>query len=155
MKSKFAIMTPDVVGLRWLCESDARTFSVWEKNERPYPWMPNHFIDTIHSTHQKTLVWETKDLLIGFVVVQIVEAEAYLLNVMVNPEKRGMGFGFQLLSKALDWVRQAGGRFLFLDVDPMNKAALRLYKKLDFETFGRRPRAYPRGEDSILMRKTL
>jgi [ribosomal protein S18]-alanine N-acetyltransferase len=149
------IIAPDVCGLRLMREEEAQTFAWWEKSERPYPWTPAHFTDTLNSPFQRTVVLEEGGELLGFAAVQVIGKEAYLLNIMVNPLKRGIGIGKRLLTLVSAWVGRCGANFLFLDVDPANKAALRLYQSLDFVHTGKRIGAYPRGEDSILMRKEL
>ena len=88
-------------------------------------------------------------------MVQIVQSEAYLLNIMISHEKRRHGYGKTLLQKIMRWLKESGVNKLVLDVDPENLPAVFLYKKVGFHTLARRTKSYPNGEDSLLMNKDL
>ena len=127
----------------------------WEKAERPYPWASKHFEDTLTSQVQQTLIWESPAQLLGFAVLQIIQAEAYLLNIMTSPRNRRTGLGFTLMGKVVQVCRASSAENIFLDVDPHNTAAFGLYKKFGFEAMGRRMKAYPNGEDAVLMKRKI
>ena len=76
------------------------------------------------------------------------DAEHEILNVVVEPSRRGQGIGSKLLKTLL-----AGRRGLwFLEVREGNTAALRLYKSFGFIDFGRRKGYYQKPyEDAIVM----
>ncbi len=148
-------MDPQKFGFRFLKEEDIPIFCEWEKNERPYPWVAAHFKEALNSTAQRALVMENKKSILGFVVVQRISDEAYLINWMVNPFYRRQGWGRLILEKLFSWLHESGVPILMLDVDPLNTAALGLYKKAGFELVENRPKSYPGGEDSYLMRKKL
>lgn len=134
---------------------EAALFAEWEKKERPYPWTKDHFLETMNAGSTQTLVLEEEGQAAGFIVVQLVETEAYLLNIMVSPLKRCQGKGQEMLEKALQWIKGKGGTEVFLDVDPKNTHAVDLYRKMNFKTVAERPRAYPDKEDAMMMKKTI
>ncbi|MCB4755831.1 MAG: GNAT family N-acetyltransferase [Elusimicrobia bacterium] len=141
--------------LRRMRPDEAEVFSAMEKGERPYPWSRNNFLETLHSDHVTPLVWEGDRGIYGFGVVQIVGEEAVLLNLMIVPGHRRQGRGMELLNKMSLWSKSNGARVLFLDVDPGNEPAAQLYRKVGFEIVDRRPRGYPGGESSWIMKKEL
>lgn len=80
-----------------------------------------------------------------------------VLGLEVLPEFRGRGLGEALLAHALEACR---GRFEAVDLSviPANERAARLYRKLGFRIYGRRPKAFQRGgtyHDFILMLKPI
>ena len=135
--------------------SEAKLFADWERAERAYPWTELHFIETFNSKTSQTIVLESGGEPIGYAALQIVKDEAYLLNIMVARARRKSGIGFSLLSKAAEIAKAGAASWLALDVDPANTAAVALYEKFGFKMLSRRAHAYPHGEDSIIMRKTL
>jgi [ribosomal protein S18]-alanine N-acetyltransferase len=149
------MIVPEIHGLRPMQKAEAAKFAEWERLERPYPWKETQFLETLNSSSQQTLVWEEEKALIGFGVLQIVQTEAYLLNIMIKTERRGQGKGKELLKKLIDWSRSCGATAFFLDVDPNNRPAMALYKSAGLRVSGHRPHGYPGGEESLLMRIEL
>lgn len=148
-------ISPDVLGLRFLEQSDIFILVDWEAKERPYPWNKEHFEVTLKTPTQKTLIWEEEGRLNGFIVIQLIGDEGYLLNIMSDPRRRGGGLGKTLMKKGLEWAKLNGAKKFFLDVDPLNIPAFKLYKSFGFEIIERRKSGYPHGEDSLLMRKEI
>jgi ribosomal-protein-alanine N-acetyltransferase len=138
--------------LRDLRSGEETMFARWEAADRPYPWTAAQFRP---GGAARVLVWEDDGRPLGFGVLQVVEEEAYLLNLMVDPEFRRRGTGAKLLQKVMIVARDHGARRLVLDVDAANGPALSLYAKAGFQTLDRRRAAYPRGEDAIVMKKDL
>jgi len=60
------------------------------------------------------------------------EGTAIFLNVVVDPERRGEGFGRAVMHAALNWTSQMGATYAALQVLADNDAALALYRKLGF-----------------------
>ncbi len=148
-------MLAEGFGLRLMKPEEAAIFSDLEITERTYPWSKESFLDTLRSDTSRPLVWEGADGIIGFGVVQVVEGEAYLLNIMILPRHRRQGRGRELLSMIFDWAKSRGAERLFLDVEQTNSPALKLYEAAGLDVVGRRPHSYPGGEDSIMMKKDL
>ncbi|MCM2293519.1 GNAT family N-acetyltransferase [Allorhizobium sp. BGMRC 0089] len=57
---------------------------------------------------------------------------AGLVQLVVNPDYRGRGEGFELTYAALRWARLRGARLAWLQVTANNSSALSLYRKLGF-----------------------
>lgn len=63
--------------------------------------------------------------------------KSFVWGVYVAPEARGQGVGARLLSHVLDHARTAfGSRQVNLGVNTRNEAAIALYRKLGFVTYG-------------------
>jgi ribosomal-protein-alanine N-acetyltransferase len=101
------------------------------------------------------LVLDSGGVASGFAAIHLLNDEAHLLNLMVDPALRRQGIGSQVLRDLFDWLKEAGARTLTLDVDPANRAAVSLYEGAGFVVLERRSRSYPGGEDALVMRKAL
>lgn len=62
---------------------------------------------------------------------------AYIANLAVDREHRGLGIGKQLIDRCAGVAKQWGFAFIYLHVMAENQSALHLYAKLGFETIGR------------------
>ncbi|MDZ4840861.1 MAG: ribosomal protein S18-alanine N-acetyltransferase [Hyphomicrobium aestuarii] len=86
----------------------------------------------------------------GFVLAQLAGDEAEILSVGVAPRFQRRGVGKKLIDGLIRAAAKAEARRLFLEVGVDNKAALRLYEKLDFKRVGIRPKYYQRrGEPPV------
>ena len=61
----------------------------------------------------------------------------------------------QRLATAIDALRKAGAKQLFLEVDEANEAARSLYQSLGAVAVGRRPRYYEHGADADIFSLAL
>ena len=89
----------------------------------------------------------------GFVVAHRIGSECEIENIVVSPGSQRRGFGNILLRELLNRVQQTGCRAVFLEVRESNRAARRLYEKLDFLEVGRRVNYYSQPqEDAVVYR---
>lgn len=95
----------------------------------------------------------------GFVLSRVVLDEAEILTVAMANEARGRGYARSLLAAHLDALARAGARLVHLEVEDGNAPALAAYRRLGFETVGRRegyyrkPGAPPAA--ALTMRRTI
>jgi len=61
---------------------------------------------------------------------------AYVVNVSTLKEFRKRGIATHTMISLMEWCRTQGMRYMALDVESDERAALNLYKKLDFMEFG-------------------
>lgn len=81
---------------------------------------------------------------LGFIVGQVAADEAELLMLAVRTEARRQGIAMRLIEALAKSARAAGARVLYLEVAADNRAALALYRKLQFTDRGRRQGYYVR-----------
>jgi ribosomal-protein-alanine acetyltransferase len=81
--------------------------------------------------------------------------EVHLLNVAVHPERRGRGYGRQLVAAVTAEAEASGARVVFLEVRSGNVVARRLYRTLGFRDLGVRRGYYGPGQDAIVMELRL
>ena len=60
------------------------------------------------------------------------ERQAYILDIVVRPDRRGQGIGTKLMEKAHEYAREKGLRYIGLTVASGNESALNLYRKLGY-----------------------
>ena len=128
-----------------------------ERESNPYPWTARNFSDCIEKGYY-SMVLEDKERLVGFAIMAISSEESHLLNIGVNIDFRGSGFGEQILKKMIIAAEVMGSKKIILEVRVSNKIAYRLYEKLGFHEIGERKKYYrlPEGrEDAYVMSKTL
>lgn len=73
----------------------------------------------------------------------------HVWGMIVASDARGQGIGRAVLSVLLDHARAAGLRQLHLGVGAYNAAAIHLYRRLGFCTYGTEPRALHIGNQDI------
>ena len=128
-----------------------------ERESNPYPWTARNFSDCIEKGYY-SMVLEDKEKFVGFAIMAISFEESHLLNIGVNKDFRGSGFGEQILKKMIIAAEVMGSKKIILEVRVSNKIAYRLYEKLGFHEIGERKKYYslPEGrEDAYVMSKTL
>ena len=128
-----------------------------ERESNPYPWTARNFIDCIEKGYY-SMVLEDNERLVGFAIMAISSEESHLLNIGVNKDFRGSGFGEQIMKKMIIAAEVMGSKKIILEVRVSNKIAYRLYEKLGFHEIGERKKYYrlPEGrEDAYVMSKTL
>jgi ribosomal-protein-alanine N-acetyltransferase len=90
-------------------------------------------------------------IIVGYIGIMHVLDEGEISNIAVHPDYRGQGAGFQLLTAALEYCRNAGIKTLHLEVRPSNSSALALYSKCGFVRSGLRRGYYADNcEDALL-----
>ena len=128
-----------------------------ERESNPFPWTARNFSDCIEKGYY-SMVLEDKEKFVGFAIMAISSEESHLLNIGVNKDFRGSGFGEQILKKMIIAAEVMGSKKIILEVRVSNKIAYRLYEKLGFHEIGERKKYYrlPEGrEDAYVMSKTL
>jgi [ribosomal protein S18]-alanine N-acetyltransferase len=95
----------------------------------------------------------------GFAVGRVAGAEAELLTLAVDPERRRQGIARSLLLRFEAGVHDRGAARIFLEVAATNDAARCLYARQGYQEVGRRPGYYSaRGRpalDALVLSKTL
>lgn len=95
----------------------------------------------------------------GFVMSRVAADEAEILSIVVAGGQRRSGLGQMLLRAHLAQLAARGIARLFLEVEEGNGPAIALYRRLGFETVGRREGYYPKPDGNraaaLVMRRDL
>lgn len=128
------------LNFRSMTEADVATVAALEQRVQSHPWRDGQFIQSLAS-HQCSII-EYRQQLIGFCIMQPVLDEANLLLMAVDPDYQGQGYGYQLLSYAMQRLGPACSQ-IFLEVRESNLAAIKLYQKIGFDQIDLRKNYYP------------
>lgn len=102
-----------------------------------------------------TSVAEWDGRLAGFAALSQQGRRAWLDAIAVTLRCRGRGAGRALLERVVQQARERGATSLGLATADSNVAALALFLHQGFRVTERKARYYPRGQDAVLMTKTL
>ena len=141
--------------------SDIETVAGIERNCFPTPWRTSAFIEELSLTD--AFDWVVKDTedhhsnaIIAYLCSRLICHDMYILKIAVTPKRQRQGIATWLLKKCFMLASERDTRAAFLDVRPTNVPAIKLYKKLGFQTVGIRPNYYTETrEDALVMRKRL
>ncbi len=89
--------------------------------------------------------------LVGYAGCLVVDGEAQILKVGVDPARRRRGIACELLAHVADDARNLGAETCMLEVRASNEDAQAFYRALGFEEAGTRPGYYSDKEDAVLM----
>lgn len=87
--------------------------------------------------------------------VAIRERAGHIMNLAIDPSRRGRGIATLLLQRALSHLSGADAVRAELEVRIGNEAAIQLYRKHGFEIERRIPHYYRGGDDAYLMSRRL
>lgn len=113
------------------------------------PWSEGIFTDEL-SAPGRVYLAAADGRLIGFGGVMVVDDEAHLTNLLVVPERRGLGIGRRLLVALIEAAIDLGARHLTLEVRVGNQAARSLYSSIGLAPVGVRPSYYGH-EDALIL----
>ena len=91
----------------------------------------------------------------GYVFARALGDEGEILNVAIQPDKRGRGLGRRLLEASLAHLRGSGVRAVYLEVRASNIGGQDFYRRMGFQEIGRRRSYYdkPREDALVLTRE--
>lgn len=135
--------------------TEARLDAVVEIERRAYehPWTRGNFSDSLRSGYQAQLLCAGPTLVGYFVAMRGVD-EVHLLNITVDPQYQGQGWGRVMLDALALWSRAQGAQWLWLEVRTGNLRAQQVYLRYGFRRVGERRNYYPARngrEDAIVM----
>lgn len=117
-----------------------------EFNSGNYETLEKNFDSEIY----KFFVLVEENKVCGFLYYLIVDYDAEIIDVMVDNEFRGKGYGEALLMFGNAEMKKIGKTGVMLEVSASNFVAQNLYKKLGFTEISRR-KDYYGTEDAIVM----
>lgn len=137
--------------------SDLTTVVINERCGYSHPWTEGTFIDCLNAEYECWLfIFERRN--IGHGILSVAAGESHLLNVCINPEFQGQGFGRLLVEHMLKRARYRRAERIFLEVRPSNRVAYKLYENMGFNEIGVRKDYYPAldgREDALVLAMEL
>ncbi len=104
----------------------------------------------------KCFVYELDDNVVGFIVADIFEDRAEIIDIVVDVLYRNRKIGDELLKHVINLSKNNGCDNITLEVKVDNSIAIKLYKNNDFKTVSIRKRYYSNGSvDAYLMLRKL
>lgn len=127
-----------------------------EKSCFSKPWSKENILSEMEKDDSLFLGMTDGDRLIGYLSINTVLDEGYILNVAVDHEYRRKGVATELFKRLFEIAQEKDLSFITLEVRSCNTGAVSLYAKLGFEEVGRRKNYYSDpSDDALLMTKYL
>ena len=152
-----AVIKPRYLAYRPMGPSDVPAIMEIEKRAYPHPWTTGIFRDCLRAGYTG-MVAEKEKSIVGYCMMSVAAGEAHLLNICIDPQEQGNGYGRQLLDYMMSLVRDKCVETVYLEVRASNDAAQKLYLNSGFNEIGFRPNYYPNGkerEDALVYARTL
>jgi ribosomal-protein-alanine N-acetyltransferase len=124
-----------------------------ERRAYDHPWTRGNFADSLRSGYQAQLLTAGGTVLGYFVAMRGVD-EVHLLNITVDPQYQGQGWGRVMLDALALWSRSQKAQWLWLEVRTSNTRAQQVYLRYGYRRVGERKNYYPAQhgrEDAIVM----
>lgn len=129
-----------------------------DKNSNRSPWSLYDYQQSFKDDKHFLMGLFDEDQLIGFCVYSIVLDEAEILQLVVQKNSQGNGYGYTILNNICAILSEQNITQLFLEVMVGNNIAINLYQKIGFNIIGKRKNYYNidgKRFDAILMAKTF
>ncbi|MBN2299957.1 MAG: ribosomal protein S18-alanine N-acetyltransferase [Acholeplasmataceae bacterium] len=78
-------------------------------------------------------VYELNKEVVGYIGFRAIDENAEMMNFCFDPEYQGQGFGTELLTYAIDYLKELGVKQLSLEVRKNNRQAQAVYEKFGFK----------------------
>ena len=140
---------PEGLGL-----ADAAALAALEGACFPDAWDASAFAAALARPHVRAFGIRDGDHLAAYGVFHFLGDEFEVINIAVDPARRGQRLGSHLFAHVLQQADKAGMLQGHLEVRAGNEPAKRLYLRHGFAVVGVRKRYYPdTGEDALVMRR--
>ena len=143
--------------VRALSTADLDRVMEIEQSAYPFPWTRGIFEDCLRVGYDCRGL-RIGHALVGYSVQTRAAGECHLLNLCIEPDWQGRGYGSLLLEQSILLAKAQECSSMFLEVRPSNRAGIALYHKRGFRIVGERPdyyRASHGREDALIMRFEL
>ncbi|MGA8261512.1 MAG: ribosomal protein S18-alanine N-acetyltransferase [Arenicellales bacterium] len=128
-----------------------------ERAAYDFPWSGAIFSECMNAGYICRVCWDNAAL-VGYGIMSIGAGECHVMNLCVDPEQHGNGYGSLLMTDLLAIARRSHAQIAFLEVRISNQRAHLLYRHLGFNEVGIRRNYYParKGrEDAYVLARTL
>ena len=137
--------------------ADVLSVGLIERQSFSDPWGSREFTTALESPQTIFLVAaDSLGIVCGYAIAIAVADEAEILNLAVQPERRGERIGSRLLDAALAELGSRGATNVYLEVRESNETARRLYESRGFDEVSRRRRYYRNPvEDALILQLAM
>ncbi|QYJ80532.1 ribosomal protein S18-alanine N-acetyltransferase [Shewanella acanthi] len=125
-----------------------------ENKAHSHPMTEGNLVDCFGHLYRVFGLKQHDGQLLGFAIIQQIVDEVTLLDICVDPELQGKGYGRLLLDEVIASAHSYSAVVVMLEVRESNLSARGLYQKQGFVETGRRKDYYSTQdgkEDAILM----
>lgn len=143
------------IEVRPMTEADLDQVLTIETASFPAPWSRDHFKNELEARHSFPYIAEMDGSIAGYACLMSLFEEAQILDIAVDPLRRGQGIARMLLDHAISVALEKGAEVLSLEVRASNSAAISLYERCGFVRTGLRQKYYEDRDDAVLMEKRL
>ena len=140
-------MSDSELVIRKMTDEDAANLAAIEEETFSMPWKVSDFLEMNAHDEVTYLVAELNGTIIGGCGIMNVAGDGEITNVVIRKEYRGRGYAYQMLQRLLEEGEKLGATDFTLEVRVSNEPAIRLYKKLGFESAGIRPGFYDKPKE--------
>lgn len=138
------------IQIRKMVIADIPVVAELERAVYPQPWSMRVFVDELGLDSRTYVVAVADDSIVAYAGLLIVEDDAHITTVAVDPQARQKRIGTHLMINLVDRALAIGAKHLTLEVRVSNSAARRLYERFGFAPVGVR-KDYYRDEDALVM----
>ena len=141
MKIEISPMTAetahDVAALEAKCFSD--------------PWPYESFINTLSNEHAAYFTCYDNSRFVGYIGMYNLIDEVSVINVAVDPDFRGKGYGTLLMERAQDYACGHGCPVITLEVRESNIPARTLYEKCGYQPYAVQKNYYTNPKENAVL----
>ena len=139
------------VEIRPMTRGDIASVATLEREVFSQPWSARVFYDELAMLNRSYLVAVGEDgTIIGYGGLLLVERDAHVTTVAVDPEARRNRLGTRLMLALVERALRSEASHLTLEVRVSNSSARQLYERFGFAPVGRRKNYYE-DEDALVM----
>ena len=117
--------------VRAMTMEDTVVIAAIEAKAYEFPWSENIFRDCLRSGYSG-IVFERYGAVFAYGMLSVAVSEAHLLNLCIDPEMQGKGYGNRMLNQLISKARELSAEQMYLEVRTTNQAAQFLYHRAGF-----------------------
>ena len=140
-------------------EGDLDEILTLEASSSLTPWSRPLFLKEMSHPHghcfSMALHEDLGPRIVAYLCFRTMGDDSELLNLTVHPDYRRRGLARHLMAFYFDFCRREKVTKSFLEVAVGNEAALHLYRSLDYQPTGKRPKFYLGRFDALIMEREI
>ena len=140
----------DKLVIRPMASRDVSAVAALEQAIYPQPWAERVFHDELALANRDYVVAHDGDAIVGYAGLLLVEEDAHVTTLAVDPTARRRRLGTRLMLELVDIALERSAKHLTLEVRMSNASAQALYQRFGFAPVGLRKNYY-KNEDALVM----